>query len=406
MPTTSIAALLHPWNPSIEAGTILLHLELLGESVGTADGARVWWPWINELGTSKALSAQESRSRWPWVAALHEDAKKAGKPFILLVTDFHMMHALQVEDVSYGSAVPEHGSGPVSAYTEGHQVGLWFKVTGVKAIASERIETLTSFGRLILAGSTQPYDPYRSFKYEYPIRVEWQGGGDQVSEGSFKSSARDHSICLPADLATATRFLSRKLGSSDFNALEKHTQVFLANAILQSRILARLPDWDHAPVIVSLSKAFESEWRAIALLLASTKIVTAADFEKSAGRDSPRPLDRFQWTTLGGMAFTLRRLGRSKNGDAQALENLYKAKMPRRSGRSPKWLEWVSDTFVPRRGAAAHSELVSREAAESLLRVVLHSEVLDGRSALSPLLSAKAALGALWREQSVPGEEP
>ena len=169
--------LLMAYDPSAHAEAIRVHVDAI-----RAKG-HVWWGRFHK--SPERLDKSAARAKWGHVAALI-DARAAGEPLLLYVTDFVALHVCKVTRAVFGDSATMRGDAP-SYYGE-RPIPLWFLVEDVRALSFDHHRTAHHFATLgAVTGAWRggdapyegPYDPRASIRYGYPIVV---GNGRSCTE--------------------------------------------------------------------------------------------------------------------------------------------------------------------------------------------------------------------------------
>ena len=387
-----VPQLLMVWNPLYEPRTVKVHVDLLRKPV---TDPYVWWGRIY-AGSAK-MDRQTLKAKWDYVFKLDKQARKDRRDLVVFVTDYQSLHALRVERVKLGPAMPEEATDRIPDYyrEDGRKVGLWFKVRDVRALTHYQLRTLEYFREMLgpvrnsfALGDRLPYDPYAAFKYEYPIIVQADAADRlfdttelaQRSKGA-KLFAELPETVFPPDLQT---ILSELESEIDFiwNDLRDNSRIFLACARLVEKRYASLNNFDFSAALCEVAKAMETEL--IDGLLSKLFQIPATVWDDEVMEDQRRlPVQR-RPRSLGSAAMLLRQLGSSS--PPAALENL-----ARLSGPEAPWIRWL-DSFTKLRNLALHQGLIPYDEYQTIWR-----ETLDegGRTGLRPVVNLQAEVQAL-----------
>ena len=366
--TQKIPQLLSVWNPYFEPETIQVHVDLLRQH------GKVWWA---RLYRGSRLDEAQARAKYAKVAALWEEARAEGREVILFVTNYVMLHALRVDEILFGPelAPEEVAFAPAHYFQEpedekGPWPAIWFRVRDVRALAFNQVETLRYFFERVVDAAQFGYDPFASFKWNYPVVAKGPPAETLFDPSALSGRARIFAdlpdTLFPPDVRNARKQLEGKLGSL-WGELEDRSQIFLASGWVVFSQYRRHRDFDLSSALTGLARAVETE-----LCSQIVRPVTRALGLESIFGKGP--------ITLGSAAKYLEDIARK--GDVFALRVL---------AENRAWREWL-DRFVDLRHDAAHAKPVRRA------RVIkAWEEVVDPPSQLAPLLAAKRELKEFLR---------
>lgn len=362
-----VPQLLSVWNPYFEPETIQVHVELLRQH------GKVWWA---RLYRGKELDEAAAREKYAQVAALWEPGRRGEG--VLYVTNYVMLHALRVDGVVFGRQLPpeEIPYAPSHYFQDpedekGPWPALWFRVRDVRALAFNQVETLRYFFDRVIDAAEFGYDPFASFKWNYPALVQGPPVerifDERLLEGRGRMFADLPETLFPPDVQNARRQLEAKLGEH-WGQLEDRSRIFLASAWVVYAQYRRHKDFDLSSALTGAARAVETELCSQIV----KRVVRALRLESLFGA---------QPITLGSSAKFLDELAaRAKERDVNALHVL---------AQNASWREWL-ERFVDLRNDAAHAQQVRRA------RVIRAWEELVGEGTqFAPLLAAKRQLNEI-----------
>lgn len=366
-----VPQLLSVWNPYFEPETIQVHVELLRSH------GKVWWA---RLYRGSPLDEAAARDKYAQVDALWEEARVAGRELVLFVTNFVMLHALRVDGIVFGGRLapeeipfapshyfqePEDGKGPHPA--------IWFRVRDVRALAFNQVETLRYFFDRVIDAASFGYDPFASYKWNYPAVVRGPAAErifePALLDGRGRMFADLAETLFPPEVQNARRKLEAKLGSH-WGLLEDRSRIFLASAWVIYEQYRRHRDFDLSSALTGAARAVETE-------LCNQLIKPAARALRLESVFGNLPI------TLGSSARFLDALAEgAREQGVLALQHL---------AGNESWREWL-DRFVDLRNDAAHAKPVRRSRVEKAWR-----EIVGEPTQLAPLLAAKKRLAESLR---------
>ncbi len=352
--------LLTVWNPYFEPETIQVHVELLRQH------GKVWWA---RLYRGQPIDTEAARAKYAHVAEIWPPSRKEG---VLFATNFVMLHALRVDAVIFGRALPpeEVAFAPAHYFQEpedavGPWPALWFRVRDVRALSFNQVETLRHFFDRVIDAADFGYDPFASFKWRYPVVVR----GPTVERlfdrallgGRGRIFADLPETLFPPEVQNARRQLEERLGPH-WGRLEERSRIFLASSWVVFNQYRKHRDFDLSSALTGAARAVETE-----LCTHIVKpTVRALRIEALFGA---QPL------TLGAAAKFLDAVAeRAREAGVTALWEL---------AANETWRAWL-DRFVDLRNDSMHTTQVRRG------RVIeAWNELLAEDTPLAPMLFAK-----------------
>jgi hypothetical protein len=230
------------WNPVFRPETILAHVELLRQH------GYVWW---GKFGQSKDAH----------LGPALVDIESSGREVVLFATNHSELHALRVIRVVFGDSDEVDKQAVPDYYDDKDQTPtVWFKVTDIRALSYDRLQTLTylqkQLGEVVEGADAGlvGYDPYRSAGYRYPLVLE----GPPVKEVFDSAILRDRDpnakrfadlsdTAMPDDVARASMVLAEQKPRL-WQALEQSSRVFLARALAHLEIYRARPTLERRTV--------------------------------------------------------------------------------------------------------------------------------------------------------------
>lgn len=254
-----VSQLLTVWNPYYEPHTIQVHADILRRQ---QQDHRVWWARLY-MGT-RQFDAAAARERYRHVAEVADEAKRERRPIVLYTTNYQVLHALLVDEVVFGAALPEGERQFIPAYYQRElpQPVLWFRVRDIRALAFNQLDTLRYFleGGEIASGKSG-YDPYAAFHHDYPIVVQ-APPAEQVFDRSLLRKERlfvDRSeTVFPPEVELARKELRKKMGRV-WAKLEDKSKAFLATSWLIFDKYQNASGFDLSAAFTGVARAVETE---------------------------------------------------------------------------------------------------------------------------------------------------
>ena len=363
-----VPQLLSVWNPYFEPETIQVHVELLRQH------RKVWWA---RLYRGARLDREAAREKYAKVSALWAAARTERRDVVLFVTNYVMLHALRVDEIAFGPDLPpeEIPFAPAHYFQEpddakGPWPAIWFRVRDVRALAFDQVETLRYFFDRVVDAAEYGYDPFASFKWDYPVVVKAPSAEAVFDRALLGDRARMFAdlveTLFPPEVQNARGQLAKRLGGV-WDGLEDRSRVFLASGWIVFNQYRKHRDFDLSHSFTGAARAVETEF-CDALV---RPLARALRLESLFGR---------QPITLGSCAKYLDELARkAKDEGVIALEAL---------AENEGWREWL-ERFVDLRNATAHGSLVRRSRVERAW-----GEIVGPASELAPIVRAKRS----WQE--------
>lgn len=374
---TKVEQLLTVWNPYFHPQTIQVHVEALRKN------GKVWW---GRLYRGRELNEEEAKAKFAEVRRIAGEAEAAGRDLVLFATNHVQLHALRVDQVRFGSTLPEEERPFVLSYYRELEArpALWFRVLDVRALSFDQLETLRYFfdSGEVEAGLIG-FDPFAAYKWEYPIVVRGPAAERLFDPSLLRGRARLHAhhaeTLFPPEVQRARREVGRRLGPL-WERLEEKSRHFLASGWLVHSRYGSLRDFDRSSSFSGVARAVETE-------LCEATIGPWVDRW------------RLRRAIFGGGRLTLGAVERALDELAALGEEKGAGALVELAGNR-QWRRWLR-RFVELRNEAAHPSMVR---ASRFSRA--WEEVVSTESRLLPLVEAKERLSQTKGPPPWTGEGP